>query len=161
MQTEPTTDVAFGLLHDAWGRLVLIDREGQRHTDVEPVRTFPFSAPDEWISIRDAQGQELYCVAKLADLAPATRQVLEKDLAEREFVPVIHRILRVSSDTVPTEWDIQTDRGATQFILNSEDDVRRLGPHRAMILDAQGIRYLIPDTRKLDSRSRWTLAKYL
>ena len=160
MITEQTQSSAFGLHHDAWGRLVLIDREGLRHTGVEPIRAYPFTAPDEWISIRDSQGRELFCVERLADLSPATRQALETDLAQREFVPVIQRIVAVSSDTEPSQWDVETDRGATHFILNSEDDIRRFGPHRAIIIDAQGIRYLIPDTRRLDHRSRWTLGKY-
>lgn len=161
MISEQLTSTTFGLHHDAWGRLVLVDREGVRHTGVEPIRAFPFSAPDEWISIRDAQGQELFCVERLSDLSPAARQVLELELAQREFVPVIQRIVAVSSDTEPSQWEVETDRGPTHFILNSEDDIRRLGPHRAIIIDAQGIRYLIPDKRRLDHRSRWTLGKYL
>src|SRR3954466_9786302 len=79
----------FGLTHDAWGRLVLIDAEGRRHVGVEPVRSFPISDPGCWISLCDGQGRELVCVESLADLAPAVRRTLEDELALREFVPVI------------------------------------------------------------------------
>ncbi len=144
----------FDLHEDAWGRLVLVDHEGVSHAPVEPVRGFPISDPDHWISICDSEGRELIVVRDLAALAPATRAVLEKDLARREFVPLIRRILRVPADTEPSEWEVETDRGCTRFLLNSGDDVRRLGPHRAQIIDSQGIRYLVDDVRQLDARSR-------
>jgi hypothetical protein len=144
----------FDLHQDAWGRLVLVDREGVSHAPVEPVRGFPISDPDHWISICDAEGRELLAVHDLGALAPALREVLEKDLARREFVPLIRRILSVPADAEPSEWEVETDRGCTRFLLNSADDVRRLGPHRAQIIDSQGIRYLVDDTRRLDARSR-------
>ena len=28
----------------------------------------------------------------------------------------------------PAEWEVETDRGHTRFVLNSDDDVRPLGP---------------------------------
>src|SRR5438876_491120 len=102
------TSDQFGLTHDAWGRLVLIDAEGERHVGVEPVRAFPISDPTRWISICDADGAELVCVADLAGLAPSMRQALEEELARREFVPVIRRIVRVSADAAPSDWDVET-----------------------------------------------------
>ena len=100
-------------------------------------------------------------VDDLSTLEPAAREALESDLARREFVPQVRRILSVPADTEPTEWEVETDRGRTRFLLNSGDDVRRLGPHRALIVDAQGIRYLIDDTRALDGFSRRIVDRYL
>jgi len=56
---------------------------------------------------------------------------------------------------------VDTDRGPTRFVLKTEDDVRRLGPYRALIIDAQGVRYLIPDTRDLDAYGRRAVERYL
>lgn len=151
----------FDLQCDVQGRLVLIDEDGVRHVSVAPVRSFPISDPDHWISICDAEGRELVSVKDVAALSPEVRQVLEEDLARREFVPLIRRILKVPADAEPTEWEVETDRGRTRFLLNSGDDVRRLGPHRALVIDAQGIRYLIDDVRQLDPVSRRTLERYL
>jgi hypothetical protein len=61
----------------------------------------------------------------------------------------------------PSEWEVETDRGPTRFILNNEDDVRRLDDQRALVIDASGIRYLIPDLRSLDAASRRVLERYL
>lgn len=157
----PLPSLNFGLSHDAFGRLVLVDAQGQRHVGVEPVRAFPISNPENWISLCDAEGRELAAVETLDQLPQPTRQVLQQELSRREFMPRIQRIVRVSAIAEPSEWDVETDRGITTFTLNSEDDVRRLGPHQALIIDAHGIRYLIGDTRQLDSASRRVLERYL
>jgi hypothetical protein len=151
----------FRLEHDAWGSLVLVDSDGERHAPVEPVRGFPISAPDRWISICDFQGRELVSVEDAGALAPEVRQVLSNDLTRREFVPLVRRIVNVPADAEQVPWEIETDRGPTRFVLNSGDDVRRLGPHRALIIDAQGIRYLVDDVRQLDPASRRIIERFL
>lgn len=152
---------AFGLKHDEFGRLVLIDADGERHVGVEPVRAFPISEPNRLISIVDGEGREVAVVPDLADLAPAVRTVLEADLARREFLPIITKIHKVQGESHPTDWDVATDRGPSRFTVNGDDDVRHLGDDRALIVDAQGIRYLIPDTRALDLASRRILEIWL
>ena len=152
---------AFGLHHDAWGRLVLTDAAGRQHAGVEPIRAFPISDPAHGISLCDTEGHELAWIDSLDDLPPPVRQVLEEDLARREFVPVIVRILKVSAPVEPSEWEVETDRGRTSFLLKSEDNIHRLDEHRALVTDAHGIRYLIPDTRTLDAASRLLLERFL
>jgi hypothetical protein len=60
----------------------------------------------------------------------------------------------VSSLSEPCEWQVETDRGPTKFVLKSEEDVHRIGPHRAIIIDARGLRFLLDDARRLDATSR-------
>lgn len=151
----------FGLSHDAWGRLVLIDADGKRHVGVEPVRAFPINDPGRWVSICDTNGREILCVESLEELSPTVRQVLEGELALREFTPVIKRILRLSGEISPSDWDVETDRGATRFTLDSEDDVRRISAHRVLITDSQKLRYQVPDIRLLDLASRRILERFL
>jgi hypothetical protein len=149
------------LHHDAWGRLVFTDAAGRQHVGVEPVRAFPLSDPAHGVSLLDAEGHELLWVDDLAELPAGVRGVLEEELRRREFVPVIRRILRVSAPVEPSEWEVETDRGLARFVLNSEDDVHALDEHRALLHDAHGVRYLIPDTRTLDATSRRLLERYL
>jgi hypothetical protein len=149
----------FSLSHDAWGRLTLADADGRRHVGVEPVRAFPLSDPRRWIALVSAEGREVALVENLDELSPALRQTIEEELARREFVPVIERVISKSSRD-PSEWEVITDRGPTTFVLKSDDDIRRMGPHRAMIFDAQGVRYLVDDARRLDAASRRILEHY-
>ena len=97
----------------------------------------------------------------MATLPLALRNILETELAQREFLPQIRRILSVSLQTDPCEWEVDTDRGPTTFLLKGEDDVRRLDSQRAMVVDAHGVHYLIPNTNALDRHSRRILERYL
>lgn len=158
-QGQRTKD-GFSLRHDAWGHLVLIDAQGLRHVGVEPVRAFPISDPGRGISLCDAEGHEVAWVEDVSDLPPELRQVLEDELAQRAFIPVLRRIVRASSESPPSDWEVQTDRGPTRLTLHSDEDIRRLGPHCALIIDAQGLRHLIPDLRALDAASRRILEHF-
>jgi hypothetical protein len=151
----------FGLHHDAWGQLVLIDADGRQHAGVEVVRAFPLSDPHHSIAICDARGRELVWLDDLDALPPPLAQQIGEELAKHEFVPIIRRILKVSAPVEPSEWEVETDRGRTSFVLNSEDDVHELDEHRALITDAHGIRYLISDIGQLDATSRRLLERYL
>jgi hypothetical protein len=151
----------FQLEHDAFGRLVLTLADGQRHVGVTPIRGFPISDPTHGLSLCDTEGHEVAWIDDLSELPAAVRETMEAELRDREFLPQIRRVLRVSLQVDPCEWEVETDRGRTTFVLKSDDDVRRLGANRAIVTDAYGIRYLIPDTTSLDRASRRILERYL
>ena len=151
----------FSLFRDSLGRLVLCDRKGQEHIDVKPIRIFPISDPEHWVSICDTNSNELVCVEDFSKLPDQVRQTLLEELGVREFLPIIKKIMRISSRFEPSEWEVETDRGETRFILNDEDDIHRLSTYRILIIDAHRIRFLIPDVRQLDSASRRLLAHYI
>ena len=146
---------------DPFGRLRYHGPQGVECADAVPIRAYPISDPDHWIILCDPDGRELCCIEDPTGLAPEVRAVLDAELARREFTPCIQRVLAVSSYLEPAEWEVETDRGHTRFVLKSEDDVRRLGPHRALIQDAQGQRFLVADTRALDPFSRRAVDRYL
>lgn len=145
---------------DELGRLVVALPDGRTCAGVVPVRCFPFTAPDEWISLCEESGAELVCLPRLDAVDEASRAVLLAELSRREFIPVIRRVLHVSPGAEPTIWEVETDRGPATFSLPSEDNVRRLG-EGALVTDVHGVRFRIVDTRALDARSRKYLAQYL
>ena len=139
---------------DAWGRLVATLPDGTSHAGVEPVRCFPLSDRDHSISLLDADGHEIINLPSLTVLSSNARILLERELADRDFVPVIQRIVTTSALHPPCDVDVETDRGRTRFHLESEDDCRRHGKNGVLIADSNGIRYSILDISKLDSASR-------
>jgi hypothetical protein len=151
--------VAF--FHDPLGRLVFRNAAGDEHHDVTPVRSFPVSDPEYGISICDAQGCELLWIERLSALPQAVRESLQIDLAQREFLPILIRIASISANSEPCEWEVETDRGRTKFVLKTDEDVRRIDQRRAMVTDANGVEYLIPDLAALDATSRKYLERYL
>ena len=153
--------MSLSLEYDSFGRLVLLTPAGERHAGVFPVRAFPFSAPVSCVSFCDEQGHEVYFLPELASLPAKTRELLEADLARRELIPVIRRIVSASPGAEPTEWHVETDRGEAHFTLNSEDNIRRMGAGGALITDSHGIRFRIEDLQALDPHSRRILRRYL
>jgi len=151
----------FGLTRDQWGQLVITGADGAMLAKVTPVPLFPISGPREWISLRAADGTELACIEDPHTLPENVRRLIEEELARREFVPIIRRIVRVSGNSEPCEWQVKTDRGPTRFVLKSEDDVRRIGDQQILILDAHGTRYHIPDLSAVDVKSRRIVEWYV
>ncbi len=151
----------FGLRRDAFGRLVLTDAQGQEHPDVVAVRAFPISAPDEGVSVVDADGNELAWVPRLSALDEPRRAMLAEALEQREFMPRLLRVRAVSSFATPSTWDVETDRGPTSFVLKGEEDIRRLGPALLIVNDAHGVQYLIQDLLAMDRHSRKLLDRFL
>jgi hypothetical protein len=143
------------------GRLRLETAAGEVHDGVVAVRAFPVSAPGEAVALVDTAGRELVWIGTLSTLPDAGRRMVEEALAEREFLPEIQRLAAISRTAAPSVWSVETDRGATRFVLRGEEDVRRLGGGRLLVTDESGIHYLIRDEAALDRHSRRLLEHFL
>ncbi len=145
---------------DAHGRLVATTPDAT-HDDLAPVRCFPFTDPDRFVSLVDARGREVMRIDDPSNLEPASRELLTKELARREFLPQIKRIRDVSPRSEPSTWDVETDRGHVRFVLPSEDNLRRLPGDGVLITDQHGVRYRIVSIAALDRRGREIMRRYL
>jgi hypothetical protein len=152
--------MSFSLDRDPFGRLTL-QLGDVVHTAVIPVRSFPVTAPQEGISLVNATGTELLWIASMHELPAATCNLLEQELASREFMPEISQIRHVSSFATPSRWQVETDKGGTQLLLKAEEDIRRLSASSLLIADAYGVQYLIRDVAALDKASRRLLDHFL
>lgn len=151
----------FQLERDAYGRLNLTTENGERHEGITPVRAFPIAAPDEGLSLINYEGHEVAWIDTLSELPPAIAQLLEEELASREFVPEIAQISEVSSFACPSTWQVATNRGATSLVLKGEEDIRRLSQTCLLIADSNGIQFLVRDLTTLDRHSRKLLDRFL
>ena len=151
----------FNLHRDAYGQLVLTAQNGDTHQGVIPVRAFPIAAPEEGIALINSEGHEVGWIERIADLPPAIGQLVEEELASREFVPEIEKIVDVSSFACPSTWQVLTNRGATELVLKGEEDIRRLSQTRLLIADSHGIQFLVRDLTRLDAPSRKFLDRFL
>jgi hypothetical protein len=151
----------FRLRRNAHGRLIYQGADGATIDGVTPVRAFPISAPDGGCSLVDPAGHEVAWIERVDSLPQAMRVLLQETLSAREFMPRIQRIVAVSGYATPCTWNVQTDRGATAFVLRGEEDIRRLSGHALLIADSHGIHYLLGDMRALDKHSRKLLDRFL
>ena len=154
-------DPTISLSRDPRGRLVLIDSEGVAHRGVTPARAFPLSDPRRRIALCDEAGRELAWVEDLDELPASARDLIAEEFSAREFLPVISRILHISNESAPSDWEVETDRGVARFTLDSEEDVRKLTKSRVLISDALGLRFEVRDVKALDPPSRRMLERFL
>ncbi len=151
----------YQLRRDAFGRLVLTNNDGETHTGVVPVRAFPIASPGQGIALVNPHGQELAWIDHLSELPDELRALVEAELSSREFMPIINRIVSVSSYATPSTWKVCTDHGDTELVLKGEEDIRRLALPALLIADSHGIHYLIRDRYALDLTSRKILDRFL
>ena len=151
----------FELVRNSFGKLVLTDAAGEVHENVAPARAFPVQAPNESIAIVSTDGKEVGWIDQLSDLSPAIAALVSEELASREFMPEISRIVSVTSFATPCTWTVKTDRGDTEFVLRGEEDIRRLNADTLLVSDIHGIHYLIRNHWDLDKQSKKILDRFL
>ena len=151
----------FSLSRNSFGYLCLQDQAGVTHEQVVPVRAFPISYPNESIAIVDRDGHELVWLDSLDQATPSNQQLINEELASREFMPVLTGIENVSTFATPSTWTVKTNRGPTQFILRGEEDIRRVNKTMYLVFDTHGVQYLIQDIQALDKHSRRLLDRFL
>ena len=152
----------FQLDRTPFGKLVLTNADGEVFEGVVPVRAFPVQSPDDGIGMVSAEGREVAWIDKLGELPEPTQSFVRQELATREFMPVIQKIVSVTSFSTPCTWKVETDRGDTQFVLRGDEDIRRIGTEGALLVaDSHGIQFLVRDQHALNAHSRKILDRFL
>ncbi|QHI97853.1 DUF1854 domain-containing protein [Xylophilus rhododendri] len=154
----PTTHLK--LSRDSFGRLLMTDLRAVEEV-VTPVRAFPLAAPSEGISLVGSDGHERRWIPHLDELDEASRELIRTELDSRDMIPEIRRIVAVSTFSTPSHWTVETDRGPTNLLLRSEDDLRRLPDNGLLVASGQGPHFLIKDRNALDKPSRKILDRFL
>jgi hypothetical protein len=149
------------LARRADGRLTVKKPGESAETAVVIVRCFPWTRATEFISIRDDKGKEVVLIEALESLEPAQRQLVEAELAQRDFLSDITRIDSVSDEMELFHWKVMTTSGERTFLTNRHDYPRNLPGGMVLIKDVCGDQYLIKDPAKLDVKSRKLLWVYL
>ena len=163
LHSQTPTNVAFQLARNPHGRLTLrLASDGVEHVGVLPVRSFPITAPDEGLSLFGTDGHEIVWIDRMDQLAADQRQLIEEELAEREFVPTIQKLVKVSTFATPSTWTVETDRGPFDLVLKAEEDIRKLeGRTHLLITASDGLQFRVRDSGALDKQSRKLLSRFL
>jgi hypothetical protein len=157
-----TGNSPFTLERNPFGKLVLVIESGETFEGVVPVRAFPIQSPEEGISLVNTDGHEVAWVDALSAVAQPAQGLIREELSAREFMPVVAKILSVSSFSTPCTWTVQTDRGDTEFVLRGDEDIRRIGKDNALLIaDSHGIQYLVRDQFALDLHSKKILDRFM
>ncbi|MFD0711594.1 DUF1854 domain-containing protein [Paenibacillus sp. GCM10027626] len=121
-------------------------------------RTFPFLYTTQYISIRDAKGEELGIIRDIRELDKESEQELERELQFRYFLPRVTRVDSVKQKSDLWIWELQTNLGPTRLAMrNLHEYMQFPGGSRIILTDINGKRCEIQDWQALDSRSRMQL----
>ena len=149
-------EVEFFRVADALRMTIVGDRSCLR---VVPMYSFPLSMRDQYISLRDMEGDELGMIKNLDELDKDSRKLLEEELRRRYFTPVIREIKSISDKFGIVEWEVETDRGPKKFLTRSLHDSLKEAGAGFIITDMENNRYEIRDYSHLDARSASILTK--
>jgi hypothetical protein len=150
---------------------------GDRHTlqaavgtslydGVFAVRALPATAPEQYISLRYADGEgeeyEVGLVRDLSEWPTEARAVLEQALARRYFVRVITAIEGIELKHGLLDFRVRTDRGPVQFVMrNSHGQAQDHGENGKLLIDVDDNRYLVPDIDALERRQQALFRRYV
>ena len=153
-------DSPIRLSRDEFARLVLIDPEGVRHVGVIGRPRLPDLGPGRWAwRSATAKGAKFTGSTTSPRCRPRPASRSTTSWRRSQFLPTILRILRISGDATPCEFEVETDRGPTRFTLDSDEQIRSIGPDRFILTDARGVRYHVPDlaeARRRESQGAWS-----
>jgi len=120
---------------------------------VVPMRAFPLSMREQYISLRNMEGNELGIIKNPAELDKESRKLLEEEIRKRYFTPVIRSIKSLKDKFGIVEWEVETDRGSKKFITRSIHESLVESKEGFVITDMENNRYEIRDRASLDSHS--------
>ena len=136
------------------GFLALTVTGGERtehYPRINAYRTFPLSAADRYLSLRDADGNEIGILESLADLPREQAALLHQELERRYFTPVIERVRSVKEEFGYSYWLVDTDAGQRRFTVQSgKNNVTVVGERRLLIVDVDGNRFFVDDYNRLE-----------
>ena len=147
--------------HDDAGQLVVkVAGRSEPVCNARVARCFPWSLPDEYVSIHDADGKEAAMLKSLDELDDASRTVIDEELRDKVFNPKILAILDYKDEFGVTSIKAETDRGEVTFQIRNRDDVRVLSGTRALFRDVDGNTYELPDLMALTASERKHIDRY-
>jgi len=152
------------LSRNAEGRLVLHRQDGAEADEATPVHAvccFPWSKPLQYLSVRDDKGHELLLIEDLESLPSQQRELLEAELALRNFLPRVTQILSITDQMEFFHWEVVTNAGPRSFLTRRHERPRQLGNGQIMIRDICNDIYLVNRSEDMDPKSLRLLWVYL
>jgi hypothetical protein len=122
-----------------------------------PVRLrqcFPWSEPGRHLSLRDGEDREVALVEDPAALPPASRDALERALAEAGFVLEVTRVLSIDEEVEIRHWTVDTAQGGRSFQTHLDEWPRALPGGGLLIRDVAGDLYRLAAPETMDRHSR-------
>lgn len=146
------------------GVFISLEFDGKKWERVQVIRLFPFTEPDQFISIRtvEERSKEIGVIEDMKKVSKETRKMLEEQLKLHYFTPVIQKVLDIKDEYGYAYFHVMTDRGECRFTINMGGNaVVRLTDTRLLITDLDENRFEIPDVLQLSQKEQRKLDLFL
>ena len=146
------------------GGFISLEFDGKKWERVQVIRLFPFTEPDQFISIRtvEERSKEIGVIVDMKKVSKETRKMLEEQLKLHYFTPVIQKVLDIKDEYGYAYFHVMTDRGECRFTINMGGNaVVRLTDTRLLITDLDENRFEIPDVLQLSQKEQRKLDLFL
>lgn len=144
------------------GGVLQMTIDGKAYPEVVLHRTFPFTHPHRYISLRNEKGEEIAILSDIEGLDEESRAEVETELRFRYLIPVVERIDKIKQNPGMWVWNLQTNLGPLVMTMrNLHDHIQIPKTGRMLITDMDGRRCEIVDIDKLDAHSRGQLSVIL
>lgn len=146
------------------GGFISLEFDGKKWERVQVIRLFPFTEPDQFISIRtvEERSKEIGVIEDMKKVSKETRKMLEEQLKLHYFTPVIKKVLDIKDEYGYAYFHVMTDRGECRFTINMGGNaVVRLTDTRLLITDLDENRFEIPDVLQLSQKEQRKLDLFL
>ncbi len=124
-------------------------------------RSFPWSAPDRFIILRDDESNERAAIDDLEQLPARSRGAIEAWLQRHTLVPKVLHVLDARPANAAWLFEFDTDRGVRKVTLREREDLRFLPDGRCILRDSDGQSWELPALADFDKASRRELAKII
>jgi len=136
--------------------------EGKLYEEIILFRIFPFQYTTQFISVRDAKGEEIGVVRDIKQLDEESRLEMDKELQLRYFLPLVTRIDSIKQKADLWIWELQTNLGPTRIVMrNLHEHMQYPSDNRIILTDINGKRCEVRDWKSLDIHSRGQLKDVL
>lgn len=157
--------------------MMTLDWKGKHYPSVQLHRSFPYSNPTQYISVRDDDDSdkdkvreigndkkiEIGVIRDLMEFDQVTIQMIEKFLALRYFAPSIDKIIEIREEFGYRYWTVGTDMGECKFTttLNRNAIVHIGSADIVMIYDVDGNRFKVEGFSKCDPKIRKRIEMFM
>ena len=146
------------------GGFISLEFDGKKWERVQVIRLFPFTEPDQFISIRtvEERSKEIGVIEDMKKVSKETRKMLEEQLKLHYFTPVIQKVLDIKDEYGYAYFHVMTDRGECRFTINMGGNaVVRLTDTRLLLTDLDENQFEIPDVLQLSQKEQRKLDLFL
>ena len=148
------------------GGFLKLSLNGKEYPRVQIRRALPLASPDEYLSVADAENNEVGIIRSLAELPEGQRKLVEAELSRRYYSPSVLEVLSVKDQLGYVYFGLKV-KGAgdpverTCAIKDVNRNIRMLSDDSVIMFDVDGNRYVIPSLKRLPAKSLKKLEPYL